>query len=553
MRDYRYIDGETISVIEGFPMPTAEEKKLVNNFFTPYIFFREDRDGRWLTTSCCNRAESFYPLLCRTETGQHYELITGKHNDYATCPYCGKRAQLKHIGKLGKRKKLLEYIPVVFLREREGGILALTAWTRKDYLGPLEEEPLYMINGVYHFEPGRARFFTDWYGKWEVNKEISGDLRIGKDWISEPFTEGSGMMRSYCSYRVIGLEAIQQSAFRWCQYEKWHKTGAHHSSLMRYLMVCCFYGRNVEMLIKCGMEELVEDLIWARKKNAEAFKWGEEDPRKAFRLDGQKLKEFLQEVKDLRTLCIYKQLERWWSIRDFGLARRIAIHTNFSEWKELIKLCRVHGIKPGRLMNYFERVKVPSRISMFRYWKDYVNMAECLGYDLENTTVLLPKDLIRRHDEAAAEQTRRLELAKKKENEKLRKAAEESLNLRREKYNFDFDGFYVRIAETVEEIVEEGKVLEHCVGGYASRHMNGVITILFMRKICEPEKPFVTIEVCGNNIRQAHGYKNDLGRENPLKVHKEFFDTWLDWLKRGSPRTETGEPKLRKKKGARVA
>lgn len=552
MRDYRCIDEENIDIIESFPMPTEEEKKEVNGFFKPYIFFREDRNGRWLTTSCCNRAEFFYDLRCRTETYSHYELIAGRHNEYATCPYCGMRAQLKHIGRLGKRKKLLEYVPVVFLREREGGILALAAWARKDYLGALESEPLYMINGVYHFEPGRARYMSNYYGKWKIQDECSGTLRVGKEWIKEPFTQGSWMMSAYCDYRVIGLEAIRQSSFRWCQYEAWNKGQEMHCDLMRYLTICCFWPRNVEMLVKSGMRQLVEDLIYRRKKNAEVFKWGEEDPRKAFGLEGQELKTFVKDIRDLDRLYIYKRLERWWGIRDWKLAENIFQRIGIPWWADFLRLCREYECRPERAVRYLKKVD-----GRFVYWRDYVAMADELGYDLGNETVLMPKELVRRHDDAAAEQRRRMELVKKEEekekDEMLRLTAKESMDKRRKKYNFDFDGFFVRIAENVEEIVAEGKALEHCVGGYASRHMNGVTTILFMRKICEPEKPFVTIEMDGNTVRQAHGYQNDRGRKSPRSLYKEFFDTWLAWLKRGSPRTEAGEPKLRKKKGTKVA
>ena len=104
-----------------------------------------------------------------------------------------------------------------------------------------------------------------------------------------------------------------------------------------------------------------------------------------------------------------------------------------------------------------------------------------------------------------------------------------------------------------EEIRAEGKWLHHCVGGYAGRHIEGKLTICFMRSVTDPGTPYVTIEMQGDKIIQAHGYKNDVGKEGPRTVHKEFFDTWLAWVKAGSPRKKDGTPKIKKKKETCVA
>lgn len=77
----------------------------------------------------------------------------------------------------------------------------------------------------------------------------------------------------------------------------------------------------------------------------------------------------------------------------------------------------------------------------------------------------------------------------------------------------------------------------------------GVVTILFLRKVREPNTPYVTIEMDGNQIRQIHGYGNERsGEESPRKVHKDFLDTWLAWLKAGSRRDKVWKPVLLEKK-----
>ena len=56
-----------------------------------------------------------------------------------------------------------------------------------------------------------------------------------------------------------------------------------------------------------------------------------------------------------------------------------------------------------------------------------------------------------------------------------------SATARRLKYEFELDGLRIVFPMTAAAIRREGKLLRHCVGGYADRHMKGVVTILFLR------------------------------------------------------------------------
>lgn len=120
---------------------------------------------------------------------------------------------------------------------------------------------------------------------------------------------------------------------------------------------------------------------------------------------------------------------------------------------------------------------------------------------------------------------------------------------------FELDGLRIVFPATAGAIRREGKVLDHCVGGCASRHMSGVCTILFLRRADDPHTPYVTIEMDGNKIRQIHGYHNDTlaGSPKPREVHKDFLAAWLRWLRAGSKRNEDGTPKLPKRRAKKKA
>lgn len=58
------------------------------------------------------------------------------------------------------------------------------------------------------------------------------------------------------------------------------------------------------------------------------------------------------------------------------------------------------------------------------------------------------------------------------------------------------------------ELSAEGLALHHCVKSFAQKVAEGKTTILFIRKVDEPETPYFTMEVCGREIRQVHGACN---------------------------------------------
>ena len=163
---------------------------------------------------------------------------------------------------------------------------------------------------------------------------------------------------------------------------------------------------------------------------------------------------------------------------------------------------------------------------------------------LARRDVAFPKNLQGAHDSAIA-------AIRYEENEAARKAYEKKYQKLVKKYSFTAMGLSVVVPEDDRQIINEGKILHHCVGGYAERHMAGAATILFLRKEKTPWRSYITIEMCGkkgNDIRQIHGYRNEnkAGKRlaTPGERHGEFLDLWLAWLNNGSKRDKNGRPVL---------
>ena len=66
----------------------------------------------------------------------------------------------------------------------------------------------------------------------------------------------------------------------------------------------------------------------------------------------------------------------------------------------------------------------------------------------------------------------------------------------------------IKAPDSEEEIRQEGFTLHHCVGTYINRVAEGKTVILFVRKISEPDTPFVTMEVYNGKVVQVRAFAN---------------------------------------------
>lgn len=148
-------------------------------------------------------------------------------------------------------------------------------------------------------------------------------------------------------------------------------------------------------------------------------------------------------------------------------------------------------------------------------YRDYLSMCREAGYDRNRRSVLFPKDCRAAHD-AVQRHCQWLHTQKMREN-----FAQAYLAVGK-KICYQRKGLQIVCPATPEDLVQEGKSLHHCVGGYAERVAKGQCLILFLRHTEEPEKPFYTIEVSGGQVRQVHGDHNS----NPTPEVEQFVEQW---------------------------
>lgn len=112
-------------------------------------------------------------------------------------------------------------------------------------------------------------------------------------------------------------------------------------------------------------------------------------------------------------------------------------------------------------------------------------------------------------------------------------------------YQFSYGGYAIVAPASVEDIVREGKRLHHCVGGYADRHFNGVLEILFLRKVSAIDTPLITLELAHREQNRSKVFIRQMYGDHNCQVKMQFqwfIDVWTAWLRDGSPRDADGSP-----------
>lgn len=533
------------ALLDGRPPLEKGDYDMANARFAHYAFFRRDKDGVRYTTSCCGTTNKVH-YLQRTTTAPERMVLQASHNDFGLCPHCGRALTWKEAGR--GRKKLRESRRAAFLRVADPQTVWIDCfWLNKDYTKEAAPRLGCWPTLKICLRPGEPVV-------WEHNGD--GEHFHPIDWFHspcKPFAEG---LSHGLSFDIIGAERLTGTFLEHCQLNAMCRHGgrtkyAYSADAVKYLCLSCVYP--TEMLAKMGLRFLIDDL-YRGVKNVKLVDWSQSDPRRAFGLTAPELRAFC-EKPDRCALRILRH-ERKHTQITYDEAVRLADElTNDGKTVEsFLSAVRQTGTTWRRVMHYLERQGVPNdpdlpwhgAADVLELYDDYLDFACRLRYDMTDEMIAFPRDLQAAHDRAAVALDAVLDAGDRKSS---RIAA---VNKR---YAFETDRYLIRAPYSAKEIVREGKRLKHCVGGYALDHEKGRTTILFLRDKTQPHTPLVTIEMNGNRLVQAHGYRNENAKcpDNPdcirpRTLYAEIFDPWLAWVEAGSRRDKDGKPVIPKNK-----
>lgn len=513
-------------------------ERQINEEFTQYIFYRRDSSSPTAGYHChctrCNRSYyADYSEIC-------VDGYTLRHGNSAKCPAC-KHTGILHHENRGKKCLTERRAFVIWHKESENKVTAYAvyaakayegdpwdSWLNKNYTsGEYDPSPQIEIyeKTIYHFSPGDVSIekWTYWGGWTETSTKASEPFGGGFNGIRPTYTFiNESVLQStflkYSSYKLY-MDICEQLAYS----RQWY---INTPSLMNYI---CLYAQYpiLEMLMKTGLGRYVYEAAEYPRggMHKRYFNWNAKRPTEFFKkLDPQQAKEILNhDLPPERVIEYCDLIKAGLKLTVPQFSRVYHDFRNPLRFFELLK--KPYGITYNKAINYISKQK--NKADALTQWCDYIHDAEELNYDLAVHGVLYPKDL-----EAAHMQT--INTLNAVRTEKKKHEMKGMTEKYKKRYAFAYGDYIIKVPETMTEIITEGKMLSHCVGGYAERYSKGQCIILFLRRRSEVDKPYFTIEVGGEwgkrqHIVQCHGYKNEAETTKPEDI-KEFEKEFSSFL-----------------------
>lgn len=474
-------------------------------------------EGRWKPGTTYE--SQFEKLIWEPRMGEH-----------GTCPMCGARGRYMPQGRV---KSSYRQTDRIFLGQRykETGMVFRYIEVGKEWQlqlfsgekGPEMYNACEEINGV---EIARIYF--------EQRKKIQKDYHKHDPWKGEDFWDDCNL---YGNANITIKEArIMPETFRdmegtFLQYsalEEFQEAAGVIDPvdyLERYLKT-----PQIEMLVKMDLIYVVRKLVKGyygivadiNANRVEAF-LGIRKERVKQLIDSQgdtDILEVLQMEKMMGQNWTEEQIEKLAEIdideKQIGLAVE-----HMTIQKLLNRISKYAGCEYGTGCSAArERLRTVKQT-----YFDYLTMRKNLGYDMSNTVYLFPRYLNTAHA------TMVNEFNKKEADKRLMEVAvnypliKKHYRRLRKRFYYEDENFMIRPARNAEEIVMEGRILHHCVGGdtYLERHNKETSIILFLRTAKEQEEPYITVEIDAKRLKILQWYG-----AHDKKPDQNNMDRWLN-------------------------
>lgn len=531
-------ENETKTLRQQVPyLPEVLREKALDLLGRYLIYYNLGKNEREAICTKCGRVM----VAEKGDTGRYGELWKAKHREEGRCPCCGEKVTYIAQGRMKNLSSLHKDDRFVFVwAENHDRIwmVAAHAWDEinaNDYHSDLHYAPC----RIWLLTPGKVQCERVVYNYWDT-LWYGYHARLGSGWShpSNPYREPyQPFMYHGGDYYWVDGRSEDGGPFlegTFLQYAESAAGEINPDIDVKKLVFMAENPRLSEMLLKLDAFWVIREKVYQGKDNKSLLDWEATTPHGFFRLDKQSFKAYAASGCGRNALVIYHAGKR---VKGFTMEKAVRIAEQYkSDGVTLVRTAKRLGVKAETVA---EKVKA-KKYSLIE-WADYISMAGTLKYDLKNPVVVYPKDLKAAHDHASAQMAIRINKAA------LKAYMQRKVELSH-KYCYCDGTFFIRPPFTQEEIVREGKLMKHCVGTYAERHMKGDTDILFMRRCDKPDTPLYTIEIKDGFERQIRGKAN-----LPVKTseEKQFHQNWLAWVKAGSRPEE--KPDLKSKKQERIA
>lgn len=445
------------------------------------------------------------------------ELTYGlSHNVECHCPFCGEKAIAKS-NRYG-RKNLTEYGRILWLKKAGRVTFAQLDEYELDYTGEKPEVSFWPA-AQYRFASDRQEYYKHhpgWYWcdeYWEKMKTVKLPRPPSTiNFYSTPRYEKTVVY--YPSLEKVGTD-LKYADLNLQRFNFDMNSRAY--GLIGYIYNFLKYP-SIEILDKAGFWDIVAEKVLGT--TCRWINWQSKDLRKILKMNRQEIRDFRDTQAGIGTLEKYHQIKRK------GINVRFDQLRYFSyAWEGEVDRIRVFT-DTERTLTYLKG----QGDTDLRIYADYLEECQKLGEDMTDKKVLRPANLQTAHENTSS----RLRIEK---DRKTKEVFEKGKTAIYDNKPYSFGKFFIRRAESIDELNKESQDLHHCVRTYVNKVARGTCVILFIRRVECPDKPFFTLELNQElKIVQCRGEHNC---SYPEEV-KSFIEQWeKDILQ-----------KLRKKKGA---
>lgn len=438
-----------------------------------------------------------------SKCGKEYTLdFNINHNDLMCCPYCGDETIAKSIGYGRKGLENKDCLYWFYKSKEDPKALVCCGYLiRKDYEDYKKPKIYHELEAVYIFgDKESAMWRYDYWGRGLVRRSSIFDFNI---W---------SLCKYFCYIDRENLkEAIKGT---YIEYANWDDYGTN-CSIVNILNKYTKYPW-IEQIYKAGFTSIAKEVIEG-KPYARTLNFRGKNIYDVLKLSKGQVKNINRQKVNTPLLRLYQEKEK---TNDKITYKDIDEMYNKLNWvgyiEDFIKCSKYSSMrKLNKYLSYQTDKNDESFQNSIVTYKDYISSAKFLKIDIKDRHILFPKNIFKAHDNL----NKQIKLKKDAIlDEKIKKRVPK-LN----KYRFDDGNYLIRPLLNAEEIIDEGKKLDHCVAThYMEPYAKGTCIILGVRKKEEESKPLVTVEVRNGSIRQAYGIHDTKPPEEVL----EFLDKY---------------------------
>ena len=501
-------DTVVLNKMSSVPQTPANLKRWADKHIMPHYLFYDYNNGRAKTQAYCTYCEKFSVIK------------RPKSNDVLRCPKCRQKVIAKAQGKRAachEDRETCQVIRQISPHELVVRIYKLY-WSYAKGRDTARKYAYEVMRIFVRSDDGKKATIEPYYydsGYDSVTRWRHG-YHPGALFGMECFiSEETGTVY------LPGLEkALKGTAWEYCALRQFYERTAIPMQVSHYLKMYLQHPLLIERLTKVGFENIVADVVY-RHGFSDALDEEQTKTHRILRVEKQDVSVLREQKTGVSLLKKYQayvaiHLRGRTELFQWQLHNEVSeIPTDIFQYMTAEKFMRYIDAQFPIYCETRPAYRDPTIETLVITYVDYLHMCRRQAYDMKDKSVLFPKNCAAAHD---------------REAERIQKINDAQKN---KAFGMAYAGFarkavlsnkelQIVCPKRANDLVDEGKALHHCVGSYIDKVAEGRCLIVFVRRVEEPKKPYVTVEVRDGKIAQIHGDHNS----KPTEEVQKFIDLW---------------------------